>query len=138
MLPEQSITATQPLYPEQPMSMSMPQHSMPAGTAYMQQESLPQSAAPAMPAMQQPHEKSSSPRSSDGKEEVDYGKLQERIQKQKEKNARNQRQFRKRVRACCQTLCMLCVVAGRMRESASLPAKPWCRVTRRCELLGDC
>ena len=111
MLPEQSMAATQSLYTEQPMSMSMPHHSMPAGTAYMQQEPLPQSAAPAMPSMQQPNEKSSSPRSSDGKEEVDYGKLQERVQKQKEKNARNQRQFRKRVCACCQTLRMLCIVA---------------------------
>lgn len=32
------------------------------------------------------------------KEDPDFSKLQERIQKQKEKNARNQRQFRKRVR----------------------------------------
>ena len=117
MLPEQSMAATQSLYTEQPMSMSMP-----AGTAYMQQEPLPQSAAPAMPSMQQPNEKSSSPRSSDGKEEVDYGKLQERIQKQKEKNARNQRQFRKRVCACCQTLRMLCIVADRIMENVPLSA----------------
>ena len=122
MLPEQSMAATQSLYTEQPSSMSMPHHSMPAGTAYMQQEPLPQSAAPAMPSMQQPNEKSSSPRSSDGKEEVDYGKLQERIQKQKEKNARNQRQFRKRVCACCQTLPMLCIVADRIMENVPLSA----------------
>ena len=122
MLPEQSTTATQSLYTEQPMSMSMPHHSMPAGTAYMQQEPLPQSAAPAMPPMQQANEKSGSPRSSDGPEEVDYGKLQERIQKQKEKNARNQRQFRKRVRACCWILCMLRIVAVHITGNASLSA----------------
>ena len=109
MLPEHSMTATQSPYSEQPIPM--PLHSMPASTAYMQQEHQPQSAAPAMPPMQQANEKSSSPRSSDGKEEVDYGKLQERIQKQKEKNARNQRQFRKRVHACCQTLRTLRMVA---------------------------
>ena len=63
-------------------------------TGYAQQAPFASSAVQQMPPLQ---EKSSSPRSSDGKDEPDYAKLQERIQKQKEKNARNQRQFRKRV-----------------------------------------
>ena len=72
----------------------MPPLSIPANTGYAQQASLAPSAAQQMPPMQ---EKSSSPHSSDDRDEPDYAKLQERIQKQKEKNARNQRQFRKRV-----------------------------------------
>lgn len=74
--------------------MQMPQQGIPSDASYMQQAPLPQSAVPGVP---QVPEKSSSPRSSDGKDDEDYAKLQERIQKQKEKNARNQRQFRKRV-----------------------------------------
>ena len=74
--------------------MPMAIQSIPAGSGYVQQVPLPQSAGQQQATSQ---EKSSSPRSSDGKDEPGYAKLHERIQKQKEKNARNQRQFRKRV-----------------------------------------
>lgn len=85
--------ATAPAAPFHTQLMHTPAQSLPATSGYMQSVPLPQSAAQ-MPPVQ---EKSSSPRSSDGKSEPDFAKLQERIQKQKEKNARNQRQFRKRV-----------------------------------------
>ncbi len=86
--------AAMPLFPS---SMQTQPQNIPAGTGYAQQAPLAPSAVQQMPPLQ---EKSSSPRSSDGRDEPDYAKLQERIQKQKEKNARNQRQFRKRVRLC--------------------------------------
>ena len=75
--------------------LQMPPLSIPAGTGFAAPAPLTSSAAQQMPPLQ---EKDLSPRSSDGRDEPDYAKLQERIQKQKEKNARNQRQFRKRVR----------------------------------------
>jgi len=75
------------------MQMPMAIQSISAGSGYVQQVPLP--SAGQQQATSQ--EKSSSPRSSDGKDEPGYAKLHERIQKQKEKNARNQRQFRKRV-----------------------------------------
>ena len=88
-------TQTDAVMPLFTTPMQMPPSSTPTGTSYAQQVSLAPSAAQQMPPMQ---EKPSSPHSSDDRDEPDYAKLHERIQKQKEKNARNQRQFRKRVR----------------------------------------
>lgn len=93
MMPPQTDAAA-PVAPFYTQPMQTPTQSLPATSGYIQSVPLPQSAAQVPPVQ----EKSSSPKSSDSKSEPDYHKLQERIQKQKEKNARNQRQFRKRVR----------------------------------------
>ena len=85
------MDAAMPLFTSQMQTQPL---NIPAGAGYAQQAPLAPSAVQQMPPLQ---EKDSSPRSSDGRDEPDYAKLQERIQKQKEKNARNQRQFRKRV-----------------------------------------
>lgn len=74
--------------------MQAPHTSVLAGAVFAQQAPQALTAVQQMPPLQ---EKDLSPRSSDGRDEPDYAKLQERIQKQKDKNARNQRQFRKRV-----------------------------------------
>ncbi len=60
-------------------------------------ESKLESTIPAAPAPSNKLQHATSSSSSDSKGDHEMSKLQERIQKQKEKNARNQREFRKRV-----------------------------------------
>lgn len=72
---------------------SSPLFAAPEETIFSNTTATP-AAAPALPKKLQ-HTSSSC--SSDSKEDQEISKLQERIQKQKEKNARNQREFRRRV-----------------------------------------
>ncbi|BDA43215.1 hypothetical protein COCOBI_04-2270 [Coccomyxa sp. Obi] len=60
--------------------------------------SKPEAATPAAPAPPNKLQHATSSSSSDSKGDHEMSKLQERIQKQKEKNARNQREFRKRAK----------------------------------------
>lgn len=83
-----------------PLDLAPQPVSRPLFTSYDQPQSADAGAtAPAASQAPQPkkmqHTASSS--SSDSKEDQEISKLQERIHKQKEKNARNQREFRRRV-----------------------------------------
>jgi hypothetical protein len=80
-----------------PMDFGPEQTSSPLFAA-LEQPLFSSTTPSAVPAQPKKLQHTSSSCSSDSKEDQEISKLQERIQKQKEKNARNQREFRKRVR----------------------------------------